>query len=62
MTDDRPKTWQLVLIIVLGTCGALGRGLSIGSLVAPKIVRWVDPGVLNGHENFRRIFAIESPR
>jgi purine-nucleoside phosphorylase len=35
-------------IIVLGTCGALGRGLSIGSLVAPKIVRWVDPGVLNG--------------
>lgn len=35
-------------IIVLGTCGALGRGLSIGSLVTPKVVRWVDPGVLNG--------------
>lgn len=35
-------------VIVLGTCGALGRGLSIGSLVAPKIVRWVDPGVLIG--------------
>jgi hypothetical protein len=35
-------------IIVLGTCGALGRGLSIGSLVAPKLVRWVDPSVLNG--------------
>jgi purine-nucleoside phosphorylase len=35
-------------IIALGTCGALGRGLSIGSLVAPKLVRWVDPGVLNG--------------
>ncbi|MBC7544718.1 MAG: hypothetical protein H7338_18500 [Candidatus Sericytochromatia bacterium] len=35
-------------IIVLGTCGALGRGLSIGSLIAPKLVRWCDPGVLNG--------------
>jgi purine-nucleoside phosphorylase len=35
-------------IIALGTCGALGRGLSIGSLLAPRIVRWVDPGVLNG--------------
>ncbi len=36
------------LVVVLGTCGALGRGLSIGSLLAPRLVRWVDPGVLNG--------------
>lgn len=40
---------QPTRIIALGTCGALGSGLSIGSLVSPRLVRWVDPNILAGN-------------
>lgn len=40
---------QPTRVIVLGTCGAYGPGLSIGSLVSPRLVRWADPNILAGH-------------